>query len=301
LPFFICAGKWFAACFVWFDKILNFMKSYYWAACAIAGIGLMCLFGSCKKESNNQVQYPIPSNLVMVSSGYASGAGIRVEVYAANTLFPGYNPVYLALYDSVSNKRITQAKIALSALVKDGNGSQINGVIENPSSVNATNGLFTAALVFVSANNTWMLGAQVQNAANNKTGSFMQTVNVTPITPARSYSAIALDDSSNLFIAMVQPFNPQIGDNNFEMAVYKQQGTGNFVADSSYTISINPQMPGMSGMTSPNNVNPVYSGNAHYTGKVIFTMFGAWEIDIRMMHNNAVSDTTHYFDVNLNT
>ncbi len=276
------------------------MKAFFSAPCAIAGILLMFMLGSCKKESG-QVQYPIPSNLVMVGSGYVTGAALRMEIYAADNLFVGYNKLYIALYDSASNKRITQAQISLYAMVKMGTGTNLSGPVENPSGSLASNGLFNSAVVFITPGSNWVLSANVQNPVNNASGSFMGTVNVVQASPAKAYSAIAQDDNANLFVAIVQPASPQIGDNNFEMVVYKQSGAGNFVTDSSYTIGINPQMPSMSGMTSPNNVNPVYSGNGHYLGKVIFTMFGAWEIDIRMMHNSAVSDTSHYFDINLNT
>ena len=93
--------------------------------------------------------------------------------------------------------------------------------------------------------------------------------------------------------------DPVTGPNTFEITIYKEINGSGFTPDSNYTVQINPIMPSMYDMTSPNDVNPVYSGNGHYVGKVNFTMGGAWQINVGLLHNGAVSDTSHYFDMTL--
>ena len=73
----------------------------------------------------------------------------------------------------------------------------------------------------------------------------------------------------------------------------------NFAPDSSYNVMIDAEMPSMSGMNSPNYVNPVYTGNGHYLGKVDFIMSGEWQINMSLLHNTALADSSHYFDLSL--
>lgn len=274
------------------------MRSFKMALAFIGGIWMALAINSCKKENTPVQQYPIPGNLQMISSGYAPGAATKVEVYAASPFFVGYNPVYIALYDSASNKRITQSQVTFSATSKMSSATS-NCPVESPAGT-AVNGLFEGALVFMapSSGAASNLGVQVQNSAGNP-GMFSTAVNVSQPSPAKAYSAIAKDDGSNLFVAMVQPATPQIGTNNFEVVIYKQASSMSYMAAGDYMVMINPEMPDMQGMTSPNNVNPTYSGNGHYVGKVIFTMSGEWQINMGLMENSMVSDTSHYFEINL--
>jgi hypothetical protein len=278
------------------------MKTFYTALCAFAGVWMLLTLGSCKKETNQPQQYAIPANLQMVSSGYADGAATKVEIYAASNLQVGYNQLYLALYDSVSNQRITQAQVSLSAALNTGNDLVLSGPVQNPAGVNATNGLFSAAILFTQPagnNGNWTLTIHLQGLTNQKTGSLICNANVVQPSPAKSYSVITLNDSASLFVALVQPANPQPGANSFELAIYRQINAGNFVCDSSYAVMLYATMPSMSGMNAPDNMNPVYSGNGVYKGKVDFIMDGAWQINISLTYNGEVADTSHYFAMNL--
>jgi hypothetical protein len=276
------------------------MKTFLHTGCALISIWLLLQVSACKKE--NTTLYPSPANLKMITSGYAMGAATKVEVYAANDLFIGYNIIHIALYDSVSNMRITQAQISLNALMKTGSGTSQSGPVENPTSTQAVNGLFNAAVVFTkptASNSNWALSMQVQNQGNQKTGSFAGTVSVVQPSPAKAYSLIAKDDSASLFVCLLQPATPQLGANSFEVTIYRQISPMNFAPDSSYNVMIDAEMPSMSGMNSPNYVNPVYTGNGHYLGKVDFIMSGEWQINMSLLHNTALADSSHYFDLSL--
>jgi len=251
---------------------------------------LMLLVTSCRKESTKVAQNAVPSGLKMISSSYAQGAAIQVVVYAQADPYVGYNRLYIALYDSITGSPITQASVSLSA----GMGS-LAAPIENPATASTSTGLYTAAATFVTAG-SWVLVTSVQNTANGKTGSCAGTVSVTQVSPAKSYS-LTTADSSNIFVSIVQPADPQLGINTFELVVYKQKGSSNYLADSTYMLDINPTMPGMTGMSSPNNVNPGYQGNGHYIGKVDFIMSGEWWIYVDLIHDGSIADTSHYFDL----
>jgi YtkA-like protein len=277
------------------------MKVFFSTRNLLIGILILLHAVSCKKESSS-VAYPIPGNLKMINSGYATGAGIRVEVYAANDLFVGYNKLYLALYDSTTNTRITQAQISVSALMKMGAGINQSAPIENPTQSMASNGLFNVAAVFTmptASNCNWTLTVHVEDLTGQKTGDFVSIEGIVQPSPNKAYSLITLDDSSTLFVCLVQPVTPQLGVNNFEVAMYKQINAMSFIPDSVYNVMIDAEMPSMTGMNSPNNVNPVYTGNGHYVGKVDFIMSGTWQVNVNLVHSGTLVDNSHYFNLNL--
>jgi len=275
------------------------MKRFLNAHSALISILILLWACSCKKETISSSQYPIPTNLKMVTSGYAAGAATRVVIYAENDLFAGYNQLYIALYDSVSNVRITQAQISLFMSSLSGSGTSLQGVVENPVGTQAYNGLFNCAAVFTSANSNWVLTVQIKGLANQKAGSSVNGINVVQTSPARSYSLTPQNETSSIFVCLVQPYNPQLGVNNLELAIYKQTTTGAYVADSSYQVTMSAEMPAMQGMNSPNNVNPVYTTNGHYLGKVNLIMGGNWQISVGLMKGGIVADSSHYFALSL--
>ncbi len=259
-----------------------------------AFVSLVLLISSCHKDSARSAT-SVPSGLQMVSSGYAPGAATRVDIYTADQPYVGYNKLYIYLYDSVSHSPISQAQVSLSATMMMSGHSQ-SAPIEDPAYTTATDYLFGAAAVFTAAGD-WVLTVHVHSTTGRGTGDFSAPLTVVLPSPARAYS-ISAPDSSTLFVSIVQPLQPRIGINTFELAIYRQVAM-DFTADSTYSVAINPTMPFMTGMSSPNNVNPVYIGNGHYTGKVDFIMSGGWRIYVDIMHYGAVADTLHYYDINL--
>ena len=271
------------------DSMLFRYSAKYFSA--IIFITVVLFTASCKKEGSTSAQNAIPSGLKLISSGYAGGASTRVDIYASTDPYVGYNKLYIALYDSFTNSRITQAEVSLSTMTVAG----VSSPVENPMITNANDGLFNAATVFVSAG-SWMLTTQIQ--IGNKIGSYASSIKIIQPSPAKSYS-VATADSSTLFVSFVQPSTPILGVNNFELVVDKQVNGKGYAPDSSYMLSINAVMPFMTGMNSPNNVNPSYVGNGHYLGTVDFIMGGGWQIYVNLQHNGMICDTSHYFSLNL--
>jgi hypothetical protein len=63
------------------------------------------------------------------------------------------------------------------------------------------------------------------------------------------------------------------------------------------SIAITPEMPSM-GHGSPNNVDPVYTADGRYEGKVNFTMTGYWKVNmvIRDAEDVIIKDNA-FFDI----
>lgn len=274
------------------------MKYFLASRIAVISIIILMVVSSCKKEADTTVStlYTIPSNLKMISSGYALGAATKVEVYSAADLSVGYNQLYIALYDSASNVRITQSKINLTASLQTGATTVQYSPVENPTSTNADKGLFKAAAIFLNTptnGNQWTL--TIHANSDSKKGDFEAVVNVPSSTYPKVFSTAI--GGNVLFAALLQPASPQVGINKLELAIYRQIDSDNFSPDSSYAVVISPEMPDMGGMSTPNNVNPVHGGNGHYTGKVNFNMDGYWRIHVHLVSNTTVTDTAHYFDL----
>lgn len=276
------------------------MKRIFIAAAAVL-ISSTVFLSSCKKDNNNGPDYPIPSNLKLLASGYAIGSAARIEVYGTDSFFVGYNPLYLALYDSAGNQRLTDAQITLHPMMTMMGGMSHSCPLENPASNNATDGLFSCAVVYIMPSGStggWTLNVDILNNKNGLQGTVVMAITVLNPAVAKMKSLTALDDSSKLFVSVVKPVHPLVGVNDFEVTIHKKTGMMSFPAANDYTPVVNPQMLSM-GHGSPLNENPVLQSNGHYKGKLNFTMSGEWRIYLDLNHNGAVADSSLYFDMNL--
>jgi hypothetical protein len=142
----------------------------------------------------------------------------------------------------------------------------------------------------------WTLSVAVHNHLNGKAGTLTVPLQVMDPAKARIKSFNSLYDGSKYFVSLIEPVTPKIGINDMELAIYKKVSMMSYPADSSLSVQLTPEMPTM-GHGSPNNVNPIHTGNGHYKGKVNFTMTGLWQLNLDFMSGTAVADTTQYFEI----
>jgi len=256
----------------------------------------LSLLSSCTKNDLPETDPTV--GLTKLTTVYVSGAAAKIEVFTKGAFITtGYTQFYIALYDSISGKRIEDAHIHLMPMMDMGM-MQHSAPFENPVSEEAVNHLFACNVVFIMASTagSWTLQIQVHNHAADKEG--LITIPITVIEPVKPTikSFTGLHDGGKYFISLVAPTLPKVGINDFEIAVYRKTSMMNFPADSSLTISFIPEMPTM-GHSSPNNINPVHIGNGHYKGKVNFTMTGLWRLNLDFLSGAAIADTTQSFDV----
>lgn len=263
---------------------------------AYAGLMWLALFSASCTKNNPE---PDPTlGLTKIASGYATGASTKVEIYTDNPgIITGFNNLFVVLYDSTNNTYLDKAQVLLTPMMDMGMMSH-TAPFENPASENANNHLFACNVMFImpSTAGTWSLNLEIRNRVANSTGTIKFPITVTDPVKQNMASFKNSADGASYFIAMVQPAKPKIGINDFEMVVYRKASMMSFPADSSYNISIEPEMPTM-GHGSPNNVNPVHIHNGHYRGKVNFTMTGFWRIHLNFQRNGAVVDSTKYVDL----
>lgn len=257
---------------------------------------------SCTKETGEDTPGPL-EGLTKLKEGYAIGASAKVEIWAKQNFFVGYNNLMVVLYDSLNLKeKITDAHIHFMPVMTmgmDGMTMQHACPVENPDET-AVNDVFKGAVAFIMATATdgnWKLGVTVHNHKYDKEGEADFDITVdNPATSVLSVFTSQSADSSKLVLSLLQPAAPKVGMNDIEFTIHKKESMMSFPADDSYTIEITPEMPSM-GHGSPNNVNPVNSGNGHYKGKVNFTMTGEWKVNVAVKKDGTTISKNAYFNI----
>ena len=94
------------------------MKKILYLLLSFAVLCIIVFLSACSKDKT--AQNPT-AGLTRISEGYAIGAGAKVEVYTKETsLTTGYTKFYLALYDSITGKRLDDAHIHLTPMMDMG-------------------------------------------------------------------------------------------------------------------------------------------------------------------------------------
>ncbi len=273
------------------------MKSFNKISKTLTIVLLATSLFSCKKNDSNVTTKPDPTvGYIKLASGYADGAATKVDVYAKDSAFTGYNRLYIALTDSVTNEYVERAEISPMPEMNMATMSHA-APYESPDSSMAQNMLFpcSASFIMSSMGGTWTLGVSVKNLNNSKIGKAKLSIHVKDPVEARMFSFVSPVDSAKYFVGLVPGTKTIVGANDLELVVYRKMSLMSFPADSSLTISFVPTMPSM-GHGSPNNVDPVHTSNGHYKGKVNYTMTGTWKLAIKISKGATVIDSAHYFD-----
>lgn len=274
-----------------FTHVLSIMNRYF---SLITAAVITLLFIGCAKD--NLEPNKATDHALKIAEGYAIGAGVQVQLYAAAPLTTGYNFVSIALTDSVSGQSIEEAPITIMPMMDMGTMKH-SAPVENPAS-KATNKRFNGALVFTMPSGTmgsWTV--EVMVTVNGRQGKATLPATITEPRQSKLKSFVSKVDNKKYWVALVQPTAPKVGVNDLELAIYEAKGMMAFPADSSLAVAVTPEMPTM-GHGSPNNIDPVHTGKGHYKGKVNFTMTGLWYLNLNFKKGDAVADNATFFDVN---
>ncbi len=233
----------------------------------------------------------------------SSDSYFNVQLFAEDSLFVGYNKVFIKVTEKSSGLPLNQATIDLLPLMDMGTFKHACPV-ENPDDVAGTDGLFKGAVLFSmpGMNNSWSLSAIIE--ANGKSDSvyfpISKVVGTTPVKKIVVIDSLPNGPGSWIItkhpVSLVEPANWKVGNNPFEITVHTMASMMNFPCCNDFTIEITPEMPSM-GHGSPNNVNPVLTTMGHYMGTVNFTMTGAWRINMVFKKDGRTIGKNAFFDV----
>jgi len=246
-------------------------------------IFMALLLQSCSDDSVNNTVTPTPvsENLTLLGTQYTTG--MKVNLYSDTILFVGYNKIYIEVNDSVTGTTVNDAHIELMPMMDMGS-MQHSCPYDNPVSNVSVNGKYPCDVVLImpSTAGSWTLETNVHNHITNAEGSVVFPLNVANPTYSTLKSKVV--NGSTYFISMIDPSKPIVGINDLLVKVNKRVTMMDFPNDSFYTYSVYPWMPSM-GHSSPNNVNPVYTTEGMYDGKVNFTMTGDWRITLKFIES----------------
>jgi hypothetical protein len=127
------------------------MKKIYLFIIALTAITI----SSCQKDDNVEIEDP-KSLLLKISETYAIGSAAKVELWSNTALSTGHQNLFIALYDSVTNKSISTATVQIMPMMEmNMNGMKMNhsAPMESPESITAINTLFPCSAVFTMPSN----------------------------------------------------------------------------------------------------------------------------------------------------
>lgn len=281
------------------------MKSYIKWAVMLPLIASMSMV-SCTKEEDDDPT-PTPTSPVegklLIMEETAVDAGVDVKVYADEALFHGYNRLYVMLYETGTKTVIKDAHVEFHPEMEMMMGMGHGAPAESPEEESPADGVYKGAVVFVmpsEGNGTWTLGVHVHNHANNVEDEVSAEVTVVATTDKLIYSFVSAIDSMSYFVSLVEPVEPKVGNNDFEIAIHQRVSMDEWPIAAGLKIEMEPEMPSM-GHGSPGNVNPVYTSNGHYSdGIVNFTMDGLWYLKMTVKDaSDAVHDDQSHFEITL--
>jgi hypothetical protein len=246
----------------------------------------VAIISSC---TESDIKTDPTKGLVKISEGIANDAEVKVELWARQELFTGYNELFIQLRDIHTNKRLEEGHIHLEPMMAMTGGMSHSCPFENPVDEFAVNGLFPVSAMFVMPSSdmgSWTLHVGVHNHANGKSGE--TELDITVVNPSNACIKSFVDGSSTkYFIGYNFPEKVKVGINEFTAVAYKQEDMMSFPAAEYLTFVLTPEMPAME-HGSPNNVDPVHESGAFYHGKVNFTMTGLWRLHLEIRKDDVL-------------
>lgn len=241
-------------------------------------------FSGCKEDDHHHDNFPNTDNLVLIASGHTDAGSMLVKVWAEGELEAQYTKFCIEVRDSATLELLEDAHIELNPMMDMGSMAHA-APFENPGSTDAINGLFPCAVVFqMPGEMGWELTVHVHNHHSGGEGEVTFPLSVAAPVLARTHVVTAQDGTDDKYIiSYVQPRDPKVGVNDFELTIHTRASMMSFPAATGLSIEMEPFMPSM-GHGSPNNVNPVHTANGHYNGSVNFTMTGTWVIDLTLLN-----------------
>ena len=267
---------------------------------------MSAIFTGCNQDDDIIADPSNTDGLTLIASGYTDAGSMMVKLWSTDSLYSRYTNLFVEVRDSATDAVIEDGHVTIMPMMDMGNMMH-SAPFENPSSMSAVNGLFPCAVVFqmpsematMSGAMGWSLMVHVHEHVNGGEGEVTFPIMVKNPDPTRTRVVIPVNDPmSRLVISYVQPMDPKVGINDFEITLHSRETMMSWPGIENYTVEIEPEMPSM-GHGSPNNVNPTDAGDGHYNGSVNFTMTGLWRINLNIMDGSTVVDSTAYFEVTL--
>jgi hypothetical protein len=232
---------------------------------------------SCSKEENPVKPQPVDSDMLVVSE--TTDNGIKMQLFANDSLEPGYNKLYLKLTKVSTGEIIRNANVSVKAIAADGMDSK-STVVEQPGTT-ASGDVFAFAAVFFEYG-PWTLDVDVKSTSGEALASAELPAFANYVEYGYGRIAAMLGPGGKTYILSIQNMSRAVvGVNDVEFTVHSTSDLENYSPVENATFVMNPTLES-TGQVSSNNVTPVHIGAGHYKGKVNFTAKGDWKVIVDM-------------------
>jgi len=263
-------------------------------------LGATCTKSPTGPSGNIAVHTTWPK--LSIASAISVTKRIKVEVLADDSLRTGYNALAVVLRDSLGAQILTNAHVMWYPLMNMGmmqHSSPVDEISDDP----GDDSLFRAGILFIMASMSsidsgrggWTLRTIIHDHRTDTYDSADIPIWVNNATPSRILTWTG-PDSLVRKAALVKPTSPVSDTQTFDLFVSKEVGLFTWPADTGWQVTFVTTMPSM-GHSSPNNVQPVSTGNGHYQGKVNFTMSGDWRLTFTLKPIGDTVTTSQYLDL----
>ena len=256
------------------------MKSIY---PLFIGLGLM-VFSSCS-ENDPEPQFATEFN--QITSFTVDD--VTVTLFAEEEFFVGFNTIQTMITDRDGSLLSGDIQVTPMMQMMD---MRHSSPVELPGAT-FEDGSFSFHTVFVMPSGE--MGQWSLNFTINGTELEVPVEVTAPeLTRLASFTSLA-DETTRYFVAFLGPNDPQVGQNDMEIAVYQRNSMMEWPAVTDVQFELEPWMVSMD-HGSPNNIAPVHMEDGHYIGKVNFTMTGDWQLRLTMSRDGEVCGSP-YFDL----
>lgn len=212
-----------------------------------------------------------------------------IELYnASGRFYTGYNATSMRIKDNTTNNYIENATISWMPVMQMPT-MQHSCPNSNPTKEPGKNTVYKGNMIYQMAAEDGTGWSLTVNYTIDEV-DYLATGDITVMqNENQNVSSFIGTDSKRYVVAMVEPKNPIIGNNELVLAVYQMENMMSFPVVQDFTLSLDPRMPGMGNHSSPNNTNLTYNlADKLYHANLTLTMTGYWVLNLKLMDTEGV-------------
>jgi len=265
------------------------MKNILFSGFAIC----LILLTSCGKDA---IEIDPIAELGLQKIGEQAQGDTRIMVWGDKSIESGYEKLYIQVLDAAGNF-LNDGTLELRPMMEMNMdaGSMVHSAPADPTRL-GKHDLFESGVVFTMPSSgehgKWELQVKY-TSLNKEVTDFKIPVQVAANKEAK-VKTIRTKNNDRYVLSFHLSQAPKIGVNEANFTLHKQESMMSFPAFDAAAITIDPRMPDMDNHGSPNNVQPTYQKDGHYSGKLNYTMSGFWRVNLKI--TIAGEEITEFFD-----